>query len=233
MLWWRKLRYGYRFRRIRLSGPRYAKVDPEDYEWVSGYEWFGHGRGRHIYAKRFGREGKAGEPALVSMHREIVNARRGIIIDHINRDSADNRKANLRQATHGQNQANKAKNHVNPSSRYKGVSLTKGVCKRKWRARIQVNRRMIPIGSFESEIDAAKAYDKAAKKYFGEFAYVNFPESSKEERQFGAGGCCYFWIKPLYLCWRIIGHWRGFLVVLCLFLKLYGGFLLCEMHFGR
>jgi hypothetical protein len=104
----------------------------------------------------------------------IMKAEPGKFRDHINHNGLDNRKANLRQATRAQNCWNKRKQKGSHSSKYKGVSWLSR--EKKWQARIQANGRKIFIGSFKNEIDAAKAYDRAAKKYYKEFASLNFPQ---------------------------------------------------------
>ena len=95
-------------------------------------------------------------------------------IDHINRDTRDNRWVNLRPATKSQNLQNRpAHNRIKPTtSRFKGVCRIK----EKWCAQICSDGRKRRIGVFESEIDAARAYDDQARKLHGEFAYLNFPE---------------------------------------------------------
>ena len=101
--------------------------------------------------------------------------------DHINGNSLDNRRCNLRQATHAQNMRNApidCRNHTG----YKGVRIRKGrngklqATKKKYQVRITVNKKEIYLGYFEDIVEAAKVYDEAAKKYFGEFARLNFPE---------------------------------------------------------
>jgi hypothetical protein len=95
--------------------------------------------------------------------------------DHKNRDPLDNRKENLRLANNSQNCANKVKWYNNGSSKYKGVSFRKDMnC---WRAKIYKNCKPISLGHFSTEELAAKAYDKAAREYFGEFTVLNFPDS--------------------------------------------------------
>ena len=86
----------------------------------------------------------------------------------------DNRRVNLRAATRAQNVRNRKKYTKSGSSKYKGVSWKKD--NGKWSARIGLNNKSIFLGNFEKELDAAKAYDKAAKKYHGEFACLNFPQ---------------------------------------------------------
>jgi len=108
------------------------------------------------------------------MHRHILYVPEGFVIDHINRNGLDNRKANLRPATVAQNAQNAVKRKNR--SGYKGVWLAKD--KRKWRAAIWHNNKREYLGYFNSPRQAAKAYDTAAKKHHGEFAALNFPSES-------------------------------------------------------
>lgn len=107
------------------------------------------------------------------LHRYLLGAKVGEMVDHINGDKLDNRRANLRIATNSQNQANRRAN--------RGTSKFKGVCRQRrptskdvWVARIVVEGRQMHLGSFDAEIDAARAYDAAATKFFGQFAHPNF-----------------------------------------------------------
>jgi len=86
----------------------------------------------------------------------------------------DNRKDNLRPATHSQNMCHIAKRSISKTSKYKGVCWKKR--NRRWTAAITFEKKKIHLGYFKNEIDAAKAYDEAAKKYHGEFACLNFPD---------------------------------------------------------
>ena len=108
------------------------------------------------------------------MHREVCKVADDMLVDHINHNGLDNRKANLRPATWAQNIRNRKKYFDKSRSRYKGLVWDR--YSNKWRARICLNRTQIQLGSFDDEIEAAKAYDRAAKKYHGEFASLNFPE---------------------------------------------------------
>ena len=101
-----------------------------------------------------------------------MNARDGQFIDHIDHNGLHNRKENLRLASMAQNSWNKRKQRGNHTSKYKGVCFY--TREQKWGARIQANGNKIFLGMFTNEIDAAKVYDKAARKYYGEFAYLNF-----------------------------------------------------------
>jgi len=94
-------------------------------------------------------------------------------VDHIDRNTVDNRIENLRLATHAQNMANKGKQKGTYSSEYKGVCWHKAT--KNWRARIMVDGKLIHLGLFIDEMDAASAYDEAAMKYHGDFARLNFP----------------------------------------------------------
>ena len=174
MLWYRRARYGYAFRRIRMTQPNYAIVDPADYERLKGYEWFVRVGATSFYAFRHGPSHNRSKGRYVYMHQEILTVPEGMVADHINHDGMDNRRTNLRAATRAQNVRNRKKYTKTGSSKYKGVSWKKD--NGKWSARIGLNNKSIFLGNFETEIDAAKAYDEAAKKYHGEFACLNFPE---------------------------------------------------------
>jgi len=115
---------------------------------------------------------KKGKRTVVFMHRFIMGVDKNQIVDHINGNGLDNRRENLRICTRAQNQRNQKK-HSTPglTSRFKGVSLRPFG---RWATRIQVNKKQLNIGSFDTEIEAAKAYDKAAKKIHKEFCRLNF-----------------------------------------------------------
>lgn len=165
----RKKRYGFAFRRIKLTKGKYAIVDPDDYQKLSQYDWHLLETKGKSYAAMFD-DGK-----IVYMHRFIINAPKGRIVDHHNRESLDNRKTNLRFATRSQNSCNK--NILKKgTSEYRGVSLIKK--SNKWQAVIYYNGTRKHLGLFENQQDAARAYDNAAKKYHGEFAMLNFPDES-------------------------------------------------------
>ena len=165
VLLYRKIRYGYAFRRIELAEGKYAIIDAEDYERIAKYNWFLSSFG---YARTI--ELIEGKDRHINMHSKIIQVEKGFVIDHANRNPLDNRKANLRQATRRQNACNK---RTRPhSSIYRGVYLNKRI--KKWRAAIITENGRIYLGDFGEEIEAAKAYDDAARKYHREFAVVNF-----------------------------------------------------------
>jgi len=107
------------------------------------------------------------------MHREIAQTPEGLECDHINGNSLDNRKANLRSATRQQNCWNSRKRRPKSLSKYKGVSWNKRG--QPWKAMLTANGKTMYLGCFDNQKQAAKAYDTAAKKYYGKFAALNFP----------------------------------------------------------
>jgi len=171
LLLYRRLRYGYAFRRIPLTRGRFAIVDPEDYDRLSRHKWFLAESPTGSYAARWQRNRRGRKK--IWMHREVIDVPRGMVCDHINGNGLDNRKANLRPATVSQNLCNRPKRTGPTRSKYKGLEWDRR--QRKWKARIQHDGRRIYLGSFASEIDAAQAYDRRAKALFGRFARPNFP----------------------------------------------------------
>jgi len=155
---------------IIFSNGKQALIDDKNFEKINQYKWtyFKAESGKE-YARR---EKKInGERIIYLMHRVILNAPSNKEIDHINGNGLDNRESNLRVCSHLENMRNR-KLHKNNTSGFKGVSLYRR--NRKWRSEINVNKKTIVLGSFNSVIDAAKAYDAAAKIYFNRFAKYNF-----------------------------------------------------------
>ena len=105
------------------------------------------------------------------MHRVILNTPMGMDTDHINGNGLDNRRCNLRICTHAENISNQRKYSNTMLSKFKGVSWDKS--RNRWIVYIGVHPKRIFLGRFKTEIDAAIAYDNAARKYFGEFACTN------------------------------------------------------------
>ena len=156
---------------IELTYGKYAIVDAQDYDRLKRYNWCALKGAQTFYAKTFHLSG-----AILSMHRLILNAPKGLFVDHIDHNGLNNRKSNLRLCTNQQNLRNKLP-RPGCSSKYKGVSWSKA--RSKFRANIYLNRKAIHLGYFDSEIAAARAYDKKARELFGEFAFLNFPYSLK------------------------------------------------------
>lgn len=161
---------------IKLTQGKVALVDDEDFERINQFKWCADFiNKKYWYAVRTIRKGKRkmNKQNLIIMHREILKLQKGDgkEIDHINHNGLDNRRCNLRVCSHAENQHNRKSNK---GSIYKGVRWYK--LSQKWIARIGFNNKKKHIGCFNTSKQAAKAYDNAAKKYFGKYAYLNFPE---------------------------------------------------------
>ena len=157
---------------IPLSQGLFALVDGEDYEELSKYKWCANKIGDIYYAVRL-RWVSTNKYDTVMMHRQILKAPANAIVDHRNHCGLDNRKQTIRLCTRSQNNQNQRPLRGG-TSKYKGIYWS-GYFK-KWHCRINHNCKNIYIGYFESEVEAAKAYDKKAKELFGEFAYTNFKD---------------------------------------------------------
>jgi hypothetical protein len=157
---------------IPLSQGQVASVDDEDYERVLACNWHAvkSVRGRTFYAGT-NTSRKSGKKRIIFLHHFILGVF-GIEVDHINGDGLDNRKSNLRLATHLENGSNLPK-QKNRSSRFKGVSWSK--LTERWEAYICPRGRKIHLGLFEDESRAAKSYDASAERHYGKFARLNFP----------------------------------------------------------
>jgi len=145
-------------------------VDEDDFERVNNESWAIDTTG---YA--FARPYNKGERKTFRLHRFIMNAKPGEVVDHINGDKLDNRKENLRITDRKGNSQNRKKSrsykNKSTSSKYKGVSWHEA--NKKWRACIYRNNKSTHLGYFEKEIEAAKAYNLKAIEYHGEFARLN------------------------------------------------------------
>lgn len=157
---------------LNLPHGKFALIDEEDFSKFSKYSWrlAGAGyvsRGVRLKAKY------GGKHKIFYLHREIMVAKKGEEVDHINNNKLDNRKVNLRICNHRQNHFNRKGDTVS-SSGFKGVSFKGDNCKdRPWRTRIFANKKEIYLGNFATPQEAAEVYNIAAKRYFGNYAYLN------------------------------------------------------------
>jgi len=152
-------------RRIPLTQGRFALVDAEDFETVEPMSW-------HYTAQGYAGTNTGGRKhhRSVLMHRFLLDIHdRFVYADHINHDTLDNRRSNLRVVTPGESMRNTRS--ARGTSAYKGVHWHKGAGK--WRAMIQIDRKSRHIGYFDTETEAAAAYDEKARELFGEYAWLN------------------------------------------------------------
>ena len=158
------------YRLIPLTQGQNAIVDAADFEWLSQWVWYAQWKRstRSFYARRSGPRPKRG----IKMHRVIMKFSEGKEVDHINHDTLDNRKNNLRICTREQNARN-FKQDVRNSTGFWGVFEEKG--RITWRATFKVKGKRIKLGNYATKEEAAHAYDAAARQHYGEFARVNFP----------------------------------------------------------
>lgn len=153
---------------IELTQGKVALVDDEDYEWLSQRKWHTSGNyARRCYHYEYvdGRKKKI----YVPMHREIMNADDDMVVDHINGNTFDNQKHNLRMCTHKENMTNQSV-PKNSSTNLKGVHPNR---KGGYIVRIVVDGTLITIGTFDDKIAGANAYNHYATMYFGEYARLN------------------------------------------------------------
>lgn len=154
---------------IPMNHGFHAIVDDEDYERLMKFRWrhaSTRGDNRYHYAKTGGK-------VVVLMHRLLTNAPRGMVVDHINGNGLDNRKANLRVCTNAENLRNRS---ADRGSRFKGVHPVPGSKVHPWRAEICLNGKKYHLGVHATAEAAARAYDEGAIRIHGEFARLNFRE---------------------------------------------------------
>jgi len=164
------------FRYIPLTQGQNAIVDAEDFEWLSQWNWYAqwNPETNSFYARR------GFKPPIHMSHAILHCIGHKQPVDHENHDTLDNRKRNLRKCTYKKNAANR-RMHINNVSGLKGVCWHKG--HRKWSAQIMIHGKRKYLGFFQSAKEAAQAYDRAAREYFKEFAYVNFPLEVTPQRE--------------------------------------------------
>lgn len=161
--------------RIMLPGGMEAIVDSEDYRLVAGFRWHSHKNNRSVYARTSLqiRTADGKRESHLWMHKLVLP---GVsLVDHRDGNGLNNRRGNLRPATHQQNMRNR---RLTNGKKFKGAFHAKGSAR--WFSSICVNYRNIYLGSFDSEEEAACAYDAAARLYFGEFCTPNFQEGESK-----------------------------------------------------
>lgn len=163
-------------KKIELSGAAgkgvFVLVDDEDYEKVKQFKWNAQiKKSKSIYATAA--ININGKWINIRMHRFIlgVDASEKRQTDHINNNTLDNRKSNLRLCTSKQNDFNRLPKVNKKYSPYKGVCFHKG--RKKFTAYIMFDDKQIHLGGYKTDREAALAYDKKAMELFGEYAYLN------------------------------------------------------------
>ncbi len=146
--------------------------DEQDEDIVRSHSWCLHTTQTRDRLIRYAIAWAKADGRTAYMHRLVMAAPSGMFVDHINGDGLDNRRANLRLCTNQQNNANST--WPVGVSGYRGVSKTRN----KFRAHISLLNKWVYLGSSEMAEEAARLYDAAAKKHFGEFARLNFPEGA-------------------------------------------------------
>lgn len=147
---------------IPLTKGKAAMIDDEDVATITKHSWHFKDNG---YAMRSTE--RNGEKKSFYMHRELLNAPKGMAVDHINHDKLDNRRSNLRLCTIGQNNRNMRMNKHG----FKGVSWD--TARGRFKATISVNNKSMNIGRFDTAEEAALYYDVAAQLFYGQYAYLN------------------------------------------------------------
>ena len=159
-------------KKIKLSKGKFALIDDEDFERASKIIW-------HLQKTRWFEYAansitvSPNKQSKLYLHRFILNAPKGMVVDHIDGNGLNNQKSNLRLCTNGQNQSCGKKRSA--ASGFRGVGRSQNRHK-KWQVYITHENEKHFIGCFENKIEAAKAWDKAAIKYHGEFATLNFKD---------------------------------------------------------
>jgi hypothetical protein len=156
---------------IPLTQGFYTYVDAADFEWLNRHHW-------HAYN---GYASRCDGSKRIYMHREIMKPPKGMVVDHISGNGFDNTRANMRNVTREENMHNQRK-HAGTASIYKGVTRGQS-SKGSWCARVAWGGHRLTPGTFASEVEAARAYDRLAVELFGEHAQVNFPEEWPPERR--------------------------------------------------
>jgi len=155
---------------IQLTQGKVALVSDHRFEYLNQWKWYARRDRNNWYAVR------EEDGDKIRMHRLIMGVTDPtILVDHQDGDGLNNQDDNLRKCTNTQNLYNRRINK-NSTTGYKGV--TWGKKERKYLARIKVNQKTLPLGEFIDPKQAAKAYDTAARHYFGEFARTNFNEGT-------------------------------------------------------
>lgn len=160
---------------IPLKHGKVLLVDDADFEWLSQFRW------NLVPSRGYVTAWVPKKERVMTLHHLLIPRRKGRVVDHINGNRLDNRRCNLRSIIPIHNCWNQGKRQSSRNtSQYKGVSWHSR--DKMWRVRVQANGTLIVQKYFEDEIEAARYYDAVARATFGQYARLNFPESSVVER---------------------------------------------------
>jgi len=155
-------------KKIKLTKGKFALVDDSDFKYLNQFHWSIDGSGYPQRATKIN-----GKRRPIRMHRDILKLVGSETSDHEDLDKLNNQRNNLRRCTKRDNNRNRGLLRNNTSG-YVGVYFMNDTPRAKpWTTQIKVNYKSIYLGTFKNKIEAAKVYNQAAKKYFGEFARLN------------------------------------------------------------
>ena len=152
-----------------------TSVDDEDYEYLNCFKWHAHKSRYNIYADTTIMR-RDGSQTTIKMPSLIMKIPKGMVLDHIDRNTLNNQKSNLRLCTLSQNNMNRVRKlNDKYTSKYRGVFFHKHC--QKYTGHVGLNHKRYYIGYYKNELDAAHAYDTLAKKLHGEFASINIRDN--------------------------------------------------------
>lgn len=161
---------------IELTQGKVALVDDEDYDFLMQWKWQASRTSYGFYALGYTKGPHSKRKHLI-MHRLIMNTPRGLCVDHRDHNTLNNQKNNLRNCTTSENSKNRKHDKRKVASIYRGVRIDRRKYGVYIKANIVINKKLVHLGNFKTEEQAAVAWDCAARKYYGEFANLNFPEN--------------------------------------------------------